>query len=197
MEVTHHSANQCLRDARGTSTVLSNTQPISLLLDMTGAFSIIPHVQWNMLWELHAELSGTLKSRPPKSYGLLILQSMWRIDLPSPRTSSLSKCLWLLTQCHEIFFFSIFHVGDYSTIIHGLTISVLEILREEPTDLSWRVGPHECDRPCVFSKVFWQCVIITVRDRVVLCSCNHIWQRWEITSHHVAGLGWVVTWIIR
>ncbi len=82
MELTQ--ASQCLRDPWDTFTVLSNTQ-ISCLRSMTGAFSIIPHVQWNMLWELHAELSGTLKPRPTKSYGLLIPQSVWRVDLPSPR----------------------------------------------------------------------------------------------------------------
>lgn len=66
MELTHHSVSQFLCEPWGTFTVLSNIQ-ISCLLAMTGAFSIIPHVLWNMLWELHAELSTTLKPVPVKS----------------------------------------------------------------------------------------------------------------------------------
>lgn len=85
VELAHHSARRHLRDPRGTFTVLWNTR-ISCLLGMTRAFSIIPHVQWNMLWVLHAELSSTLKPRPAKSYGLLILQLVWRVGLPSPQT---------------------------------------------------------------------------------------------------------------
>lgn len=63
-------------------------------------FSIIPRVQWNMLWELHAELSSTLKPRPAKSHWLLILQLVCRVGLPGPQTFFSVCDSWLCaTKC--------------------------------------------------------------------------------------------------
>lgn len=184
MELSHRSGSQCLRDPWDT---LESFRLDNLLGRHDESFPNYPLCTMKYVERATWRIKLHSPPVPVKSYGILILLSVWRGDLQSPQIWSPWLCLWHLAWRHNIYIYIIFFFN----------LCVISVREERIHNFFLKVcfggsGRHSVmiGIVLVFSQKYFGCGSLSPCEAMLCClNVTKNWQHWKINSHHVVALG--------